>query len=127
MDQRTWDDSSHGVFLRRPIVLLRSARAQAVHAGEQTPVFFGSAMNNFGVQLFLDAFMEMGAAPTARAIESGEEFVSGAVEEASARSLTKCRSRVLNYDMMRKVSDIPLLSHTRTFALAHPLIPAPAH
>ena len=26
---------------------------QAVHDGELTPVFFGSGMNNFGVQLFL--------------------------------------------------------------------------
>jgi len=27
-------------------------------AGKQTPVFFGSAMNNFGVQLLLDSFLE---------------------------------------------------------------------
>ena len=29
-----------------------------MHHGEQTPVFFGSAANNFGVQLLLDAFLE---------------------------------------------------------------------
>ncbi|MFM9170543.1 MAG: hypothetical protein ACKOTD_10610 [Phycisphaerales bacterium] len=28
-----------------------------VHAGELTPVYFGSAMNNFGVQLLLDGFL----------------------------------------------------------------------
>jgi peptide chain release factor 3 len=31
--------------------------------GEKTPVFFGSAMTNFGVEPFLDAFLEMSAAP----------------------------------------------------------------
>src|SRR4028118_2416789 len=30
---------------------------EKVHAGQLTPVFFGSAMTNFGVQLFLDAFL----------------------------------------------------------------------
>ena len=31
----------------------------AVLAGELTPVFFGSAVNNFGVQLLLDAFLQL--------------------------------------------------------------------
>jgi peptide chain release factor 3 len=34
--------------------------------GELTPLFFGSAMTNFGVQLFLDKFLEMGTKPTSR-------------------------------------------------------------
>ncbi len=37
-----------------------------VLAGEQTPVFFGSAMNNFGVQLLLDAFLDRSAPPQPR-------------------------------------------------------------
>lgn len=37
-----------------------------VLAGEQTPLFFGSAMTNFGVQLFLDKFLTMGSAPSPR-------------------------------------------------------------
>jgi peptide chain release factor 3 len=37
-----------------------------VHHGEQTPVFFGSAMNNFGVQLLLDAFLERSLPPQPR-------------------------------------------------------------
>jgi peptide chain release factor 3 len=41
--------------------------AQKVHHGEQTPVFFGSAMNNFGVQLLLDAFLERSLPPQPRA------------------------------------------------------------
>lgn len=32
-------------------------------SGEKSPVFFGSAMTNFGVEPFLEAFLEMSAAP----------------------------------------------------------------
>lgn len=38
----------------------------AIHAGKQTPVFFGSAVNNFGVQLLLDGFLENSISPTSR-------------------------------------------------------------
>ena len=37
-----------------------------VMAGEQSPLFFGSAMTNFGVQLFLDKFCRMGTKPVGR-------------------------------------------------------------
>jgi len=40
--------------------------------GSQTPVFFGSAVNNFGVQEMLDAFVEMAPAPGPRAAVSRE-------------------------------------------------------
>ena len=40
----------------------------AVLAGRLTPVFFGSAVNNFGVQLLLDAFLELAPSPRARSI-----------------------------------------------------------
>src|SRR5271168_4511678 len=36
-----------------------------VLSGNLTPVFFGSAMNNFGVQLLLDSFLERSAPPAA--------------------------------------------------------------
>ncbi|NES78752.1 MULTISPECIES: peptide chain release factor 3 [Okeania] len=36
---------------------------EEIHKGEMTPVFFGSAMTNFGVQLFLDAFLEYALKP----------------------------------------------------------------
>jgi peptide chain release factor 3 len=39
--------------------------------GTSTPVFFGSAMNNFGVQLLLDYFIQYGAAPRARQSTAG--------------------------------------------------------
>ncbi len=37
-----------------------------VHAGTQTPVFFGSASNNFGVQLLLDSFLARSLPPQPR-------------------------------------------------------------
>ncbi|MEW6672469.1 MAG: peptide chain release factor 3 [Thermodesulfobacteriota bacterium] len=40
--------------------------------GSQTPVFFGSAINNFGVQEMLDAFVEMAPPPGPRAAVSRE-------------------------------------------------------
>ncbi|KAL3940390.1 MAG: hypothetical protein SGBAC_005066 [Bacillariaceae sp.] len=39
---------------------------ERVYAGDLTPMFFGSAMTNFGVQLFLDKFLEMGVKPATR-------------------------------------------------------------
>jgi peptide chain release factor 3 len=43
-----------------------------VLAGQLTPVFFGSAMNNFGVQRFLERFIELAPTPAPRKIEGGE-------------------------------------------------------
>jgi peptide chain release factor 3 len=44
---------------------------QKVLAGQLTPVFFGSAMNNFGVQRFLERFIEIAPTPSARETEQG--------------------------------------------------------
>jgi len=41
----------------------------AVLSGKLTPVFFGSAVNNFGVQLLLDAFLELAPTPQPRSVE----------------------------------------------------------
>jgi peptide chain release factor 3 len=38
----------------------------AVHAGRQTPVYFGSAVNNFGIQLLLDGFLRDSVPPQPR-------------------------------------------------------------
>ena len=40
----------------------------AVLRGELSPVFFGSAANNFGVQLLLDGFLKYSAAPVGRTV-----------------------------------------------------------
>jgi peptide chain release factor 3 len=53
-----------------------------VLAGELTPVFFGSAANNFGVQLLLDRFLELSPPPTPR--ESGEMIIDPSSAEFSA-------------------------------------------
>ncbi len=39
--------------------------------GEQTPVFFGSALTNFGVRLFLDAFVDYAPGPAPFELEDG--------------------------------------------------------
>lgn len=41
----------------------------AVLSGRLSPVFFGSAVNNFGVQLLLDAFLELAPRPQAHATQ----------------------------------------------------------
>ena len=44
---------------------------ELVHGGELSPVFFGSAMTNFGVRPFLDAFLELAQQPVARPSSAG--------------------------------------------------------
>lgn len=72
---------------------------QQVHQGKLTPVFFGSAMTNFGVKLFLDAFLEYALKPEARKSTIGEisptypEF-SGFVFKLQANMDPKHRDRV---------------------------------
>lgn len=72
---------------------------EAVHAGQMTPVFFGSAVTNFGVQLFLDAFLEYALKPAPRRSTLGEiepthpEF-SGFVFKLQANMDPKHRDRV---------------------------------
>jgi len=47
---------------------------ERVLAGEQMPIYFGSAMNNFGVQNMLESFLELAPAPAGRV--SNEEMVA---------------------------------------------------
>ncbi|MCA9928157.1 MAG: peptide chain release factor 3, partial [Anaerolineales bacterium] len=44
---------------------------EKVRHGQQTPVYFGSALTNFGVQLFLDDFVKYAPAPGAYPSDSG--------------------------------------------------------
>jgi peptide chain release factor 3 len=44
---------------------------ERVHAGELSPVFFGSAMTNFGVRPFLDAFLDLAQRPAPRISREG--------------------------------------------------------
>ncbi len=43
-----------------------------VSAGELTPVFFGSALTNFGVETFLEHFLKMTTSPLSRKSKTGE-------------------------------------------------------
>ena len=43
----------------------------AVHRGKLSPVFFGSALTNFGVEPFLENFLEMSTSPLARNSSEG--------------------------------------------------------
>lgn len=68
-------------------------------AGRQTPVFFGSAVNNFGVQLLLDFFVEHAPAPkpratTGRDVAPTEEKLTGFVFKIQANMDPQHRDRV---------------------------------
>ena len=45
---------------------------EAVRAGKLSPVFFGSALTNFGVEPFLEEFLRMTTPPLSRVSDSGE-------------------------------------------------------
>jgi len=71
----------------------------AVHSGQMTPVFFGSAMTNFGVELFLNNFLHYALKPGARNSTNGEisptypEF-SGFVFKLQANMDPRHRDRI---------------------------------
>jgi len=53
--------------------LLNPMDMDRVMAATQSPLFFGSAMTNFGVQLFLDKFCEMGTQPLGRSAVKNDD------------------------------------------------------
>jgi len=68
-------------------------------AGKQTPVSFGSAVNNFGVQILLDFFVEHAPSPRARAtitrdVAPDEDKLSGFVFKIQANMDPQHRDRV---------------------------------
>ena len=72
---------------------------EAVHSGDLTPVFFGSAMTNFGVRPFLDAFLELAQRPIGRTSSDGmidplREDFSGFVFKLQANMDPRHRDRV---------------------------------
>lgn len=67
--------------------------------GQLAPVFFGSALNNFGVKELLDTFIEIAPAPTARETTNGmaqphDEDFSGFVFKIHANLNQKHRDRI---------------------------------
>ncbi|QYZ65577.1 MAG: peptide chain release factor 3 [Gammaproteobacteria bacterium (ex Lamellibrachia satsuma)] len=89
--------------LRDEIELVRGASneldLEAYARGEQTPVFFGSAINNFGVRELLDAFVEYSPAPLSRLtqqrlVEPSEKKFSGFVFKIQANMDRQHRDRI---------------------------------
>ena len=72
---------------------------ELILSGELTPVFFGSAMTNFGVRPFLDNFLDLSQGPVARNSFDGpivptRESFSGFVFKLQANMDPKHRDRV---------------------------------
>ena len=72
---------------------------ELIRNGELTPVFFGSAMTNFGVRPFLDSFLEMAQGPVARNSSEGpidplRESFSGFVFKLQANMDPRHRDRI---------------------------------
>jgi len=89
--------------LREEIALIEGASSPFDHGqylkGNQTPVFFGSAINNFGVRELLDAFVEMAPAPgerptATRMVSPMEEAFSGFVFKIQANMDLAHRDRI---------------------------------
>lgn len=89
--------------LRLDIELVRGASHTFDHAaflaGKQSPVFFGSAVNNFGVQMLLDALVDLAPAPLSRAtatrqVSPDETKFSGFVFKIQANMDPKHRDRI---------------------------------
>jgi len=89
--------------LREDIELLAGAANPFEHKeylkASQTPVFFGSAINNFGVKELLDAFVELAPAPSPRAtatrpVAPEEEPFSGFTFKIQANMNPAHRDRI---------------------------------
>lgn len=89
--------------LRDEIELIREAsypfELEEYLAGRLTPVFFGSAINNFGIRELLDYFVQYAPEPlardaTARAVSPREEKFSGFVFKIQANMDPQHRDRI---------------------------------
>ncbi|KJR96421.1 MAG: peptide chain release factor 3 [Desulfobulbaceae bacterium BRH_c16a] len=89
--------------LRADVALLEGAAnpfdLQDFLKGNQTPVFFGSAINNFGVRELLDTFVEIAPSPlprptTTRMVFPEEETFSGFVFKIQANMDPSHRDRI---------------------------------
>ncbi|MGI6574811.1 MAG: peptide chain release factor 3 [bacterium] len=72
---------------------------EKIKRGELTPVFFGSALTNFGVQTFLDEFLRLAPAPKPRKSDSGlidpvESEFSGFIFKIQANMNPAHRDRI---------------------------------
>ena len=100
LDEKLGPDAAE---LRDEIELVQGASHEfdpaAYLAGQQTPVFFGSAINNFGVTPLLDSFVQHAPAPASRetvgrSVESDEPKLTGFVFKIQANMDPAHRDRV---------------------------------
>jgi peptide chain release factor 3 len=89
--------------LREELEMLEHAAlpldAELVSKGELSPVFFGSAVTNFGVEQLLRAFLKMGPPPASRPsdlgeVQPGDEAFSGFVFKTQANMDPRHRDRI---------------------------------
>ena len=94
---------SQAIELREEIALLEGAAnpfdLKEYLKASQTPVFFGSAINNFGVKELLDAFVEIAPSPiarptTTREVRPEEDDFSGFVFKIQANMDPAHRDRI---------------------------------
>ena len=99
--------------------------------GEITPVFFGSAMNNFGVEPFLDRFVDLCPPPLPRQagavqVDPSKPTFSGFVFKIQANMDPKHRDRIafvrICSGRFEKGMDVKLLRTGRTMSLDRPLM-----
>jgi peptide chain release factor 3 len=100
LDERIGDAARE---LREEVELVQGAShefdPQAYLDGHQTPVFFGSAINNFGVTPLLDAFVEHAPQPesrqtTNREVQSNETAMTGFIFKIQANMDPAHRDRI---------------------------------
>ncbi|KPF66527.1 peptide chain release factor 3 [beta proteobacterium AAP99] len=100
LDERFGDDMLNA---RNDVELVSEATpafdSEAFLAGKQTPMFFGSAINNFGVREVLDALVELAPPPGERStiqrvIEPTEKKFSGVVFKIQANMDPAHRDRI---------------------------------
>lgn len=94
--------------------------AAAVQAGKLTPVFFGSAVNNFGVQLLLDEFLAHASPPTprrsgAQVVTPESEAFSGFIFKIQANMNPRHRDRIAFVRIVSGTFERDMVAtHTRT-------------
>ncbi len=121
--------------LRDEIALLDDAgnafSHEAFMEGQVTPVFFGSAMNNFGVEPFLDRFVDLCPAPLPRAagdtlVDPANPAFSGFVFKIQANMDPKHRDRIafvrICSGRFDRGMDAKLLRTGKTLSLDRPLM-----
>ena len=100
LDSALGDDATS---LRETIALVRGASyphdTQAYLSGQRTPVFFGSAINNFGIRELLDTFVQQSPPPLPRAcaqrlVKPDEAAFSGFVFKIQANMDPHHRDRI---------------------------------